>query len=111
MATTSIKWNVGEGYIYVTPSSGDNGATLTISSDANSGNSRTQDIPFTATGANGKTFTRIVTVHQIGAILTGYDGYFAATVASLYTRTINGETASSSYDASTDTEVDGGNAQ
>ena len=110
MAVKSIKWKIGEGYIYLSPSSGGNGATVSISSDANTGDSRSQDITFKAIGKNGHVFNRVFTVHQKGAILTGYDGYFAATSSSDYTRTIDCENAKSSYDASVDTLIDGGKA-
>ena len=64
MATTTIPWSDGSGdNIYLTYSSASGDQTVTVSSDANTGSSRTQTVTFSATGATSVTLT----VNQAGA--------------------------------------------
>jgi len=106
MATKNIKWNIGEGYIHLSADGGEGDATLTISSDANSGGSRSQEIEFIATAADGTQVTKILTVHQHGA----YDGQWASTPDADYVLALDCENANSTYDASVDVLADGGSA-
>lgn len=108
MATKNIKWNIGEGYIHLSQESGEGGATVSISSDANSGGGRSQEIEFIATAADGTQVTKILTVHQQGAL--GYDGQWASTPNADYVLALDCENANSTYDASVDVLADGGSA-
>ena len=99
-----IQWNIGVGYIYVTPSSGEGNAVVEISSDSNNRRSRTQDVEFVATDNNGKTRIKNLTVHQYGV----YDGKFATTISSEYDFIIDGSTAKSVFDPTINLVVDGG---
>ena len=111
MATKSIKWNIGEGYIYLSADGGEGDATLTISSDANNGDGRSQEIEFVATAADGTQVTKKLTVHQrANSSLVSYDGEWASTPNAEYVNALDCETADSTYTAGVDTLADGGSA-
>ena len=108
MATKNIKWKIGGGYIHLSQGSGEGGATVSISSDANSGGGRCQEIKFVATAADGTKVTKILTVHQQGAL--GYDGQWASTPNADYVLALDCGKANSTYVAGVDTLADGGSA-
>lgn len=108
MSTKNIKWNIGDGYIHVSQDSGDGNALISISSDANSGGGRSQEIIISTVEINGKVVEKTITVNQPG--ITGYDGQWASTPDADYNRTINCEGADSTYDSQTDVLADGGGA-
>ena len=111
MATKNIKWNVGEGYIHLSQDSGEGGATVSISSDANSGGGRSQEIEFIATAADGTQVTKKLTVHQKANLsVVGYDGEWADTTDSEYVNALDCETADSIYVTGVDILADGGSA-
>ena len=111
MATKNIKCNIGEGYIHLSADGGEGDATLTISSDANSGGGRSQEIEFVATAADGTQVTKKLTVHQkANSSVVSYDGEWASTPDSEYVNALDCETADSTYVAGVDTLADGGSA-
>lgn len=106
MDVLRIKWKTGDGYIYLSTDSREGDATVSISSDANTGRSRTQDIEFTAFGQNGKVSKKTIKIFQYGS----YDGKYATTPESEYDFVLDCETANASFSPETDVLVDGGNA-
>lgn len=111
MATKSIKWNIGEGYIYLSADSGEGDGTLSISSDANSGGGRSQEIEFVATAADGTQVTKKLTVHQkANSGVVSYDGEWASTPDNQYVSALDCETADSTYTPGVDVLADGGSA-
>lgn len=111
MAALQIKWNQGDGYIYLSQSEGEGDATILISSDVNNGGSRSQEITFTIIDKDGNEKKKVLTVHQEGDSSLGYDGHWASTPDADYSRTINCETANSEYVDGVDTLVNGGSSQ
>lgn len=105
MATKNIKWNIGEGYIHLSADGGEGDVTLTISSDANNGDGRSQEIEFVATSADG---TQRVTQKLL--VRQGYNGKLASTPNADYVLALDCETANSTYDPSVDVLADGGSA-
>ena len=100
MATTTIPWDDGSGdNIYLTYSSASGDQTVTVSSDANTGNARTQTVTFSA-----GSLSEVLTINQEGAIqqytlsknLSSYD-----TSDHQYSSLSNASRAYTSYDSTT----------
>jgi len=96
--TNLIKWETGDGYIYLSQREGELDAVISISSDVNTGNRRIQDLEFVASNDSGETVSKIITMYQYGTDTLSFDGHYSDTPSSEYVSGIDGGGANSSFD-------------